>query len=89
MSDYNICGALIHARPGCADQVRERLLDLPGVDVHLVTEDHRLVVTVEDHEDNHAADTLGQIGHVPDVLSTAMVYQHSEDLEPTQQEQPQ
>jgi nitrate reductase NapD len=89
MTDYNVCGVLVHARPGHADAVREQLLTLAGVDVHAVTEDHRLVVTVEDHADHYAADTLGLITRTPDVLSAAMIYQHSEALEQSQQEQPQ
>ncbi|HXK29251.1 MAG TPA: chaperone NapD, partial [Candidatus Binatia bacterium] len=43
----NISSLLIHAQPQRAEHVRAQLEQLPGVEVHAVTEEGRLIVTVE------------------------------------------
>lgn len=74
----NICGVLIHAIPGQVSQVKTKLLQYEGVEVHTVTDDGRLIITI-DHPDRHyMADTVNQLNHVEGVLSAAMVYQHNE-----------
>ena len=74
----NICGVLIHAVPGQVSHVKTRLLQYEGVEVHTVTEDGRLIITI-DHPDRHQmADTINQLNSVEGVLSAAMVYQHNE-----------
>ena len=74
----NICGVLIHAHPGHAQQVQERLMRHEGVEVHAVSDDSKLVVTIEHGERRHVVDTLTRLNNVEGVLSAAMVYQHSE-----------
>ncbi len=74
----NICGLLIHAIPGQVSQVEEKLLQYEGVEVHTITKDGRLVITI-DHPDRYQmADTISQLNNVEGVLSAAMVYQHNE-----------
>jgi len=73
---YNVCGVLVHARPGSAPSVRGAIERLPGVEVHGASTDGRLVVLVEDTADAFAAETLSRI-HVTDgVLSAALVYHY-------------
>lgn len=74
----NICGVLVHAMPGQASQVREKLLQYEGVEVHKVTEDGRLIVTIDHSDRHHMMDTINQLNNVEGVLSAAMVYQHHE-----------
>ena len=81
MSDYNICGVLVHARADHLDQVRSNLLDISGVEVHTATEDGRLVVTVEDDTRRKIADTITDFQTMDGVLSAAMIYQFSDDVE--------
>jgi nitrate reductase NapD len=78
----NISGVLVHAKPGTADAVRRSLDATPGVEVHTVTPDSRLVVTVEDEDDRMVADRVLELHRIDGVLSAAMVYQHSEDCSP-------
>ncbi len=77
----NISGVLVHARPQRAAAVRERLLALPGTEVHAVADDGRIVVTVEDESEGIVADTLLQIQGLDDVLSAAMVYHYFDSNE--------
>jgi nitrate reductase NapD len=76
-SESNICGLVVHARPGLAQAVQGRLIALPGVEVHASTPDDRLVVTVEDAGDRRCLDTVTRLQDIEGVLSTALVYQHS------------
>lgn len=74
----NICGLLVHAIPDQISQVQERLLQYEGVEIHTVTGNGRLVITI-DHPDRYqVVDTINQLNNVEGVLSAAMVYQHTE-----------
>ena len=74
----NICGVLVHAKPGRADAVAARLRALAGVEVHQVTANSKLVVTVEERDDVVAGDTVLAMHREADVLSAALVYHHFE-----------
>ncbi len=79
--EIDICGVLVHAKPGSAKQVKDRLLALPGVEVHSVTADHRLIVTVDQadcEEEKMMTKTINSFHDVKGVLSAALVYQYAE-----------
>jgi nitrate reductase NapD len=80
MSEYNICGVLVHARTEHIDQVQASLKKIPGVEVHTATGDGRLVVTVESDDRRFVADTISSFHDVKGVLSAAMVYQFSDEI---------
>ena len=44
----NICGVLVHVKPERRYEVRATLAAISGVEVHTLTDDGRMVVTVED-----------------------------------------
>jgi nitrate reductase NapD len=75
----NIAGVLVHAHPKQVAQVKKQLLEMPGVEVHVVTDDGRLIVTVEQDDDHRMADTMLNLHHCEGVLSAAMVYQYGDD----------
>ena len=80
----NISGILIHAMPQQAEDVKKRLLALPGVEVHAVTEEGRLIVTVENDDEKIVADTALNLHRCEGVISAAMIYQygnHDDDLD--------
>lgn len=74
----NICGVLVHASPSKLDIVKANLLAFDGVEIHELTNDGRLIITIDLPERHLMADTINQIHSVEGVLSAAMVYQHSE-----------
>ncbi len=79
--EIDICGVLVHAKPGSADQVKDQLQKFPGVEVHAVTEDHRLIVTVDQSdriEEKMMTKTISSFHDVKGVLSAALIYQHAE-----------
>lgn len=74
----SISGVVIHANPEQCERVRTQITALDGVEVHAVTEEGRLVVTVDQPDDRKAADTFSALQNVEGVLSTALVYNYFE-----------
>lgn len=77
----NICGVLVHVRPGWLERVCTAMATLPGVEVHHATGDHRLIVTVEEAEEARAGETLVALHRIEGVLSAGLVYHHAEPEE--------
>lgn len=78
----HITGVLVHTRPSDVAAIERRLQDLPGVEIHAVTELGRLVVTVEEHSERLMSDMVLKIHGLPGVLSAAMVYHyHAPELD--------
>ncbi len=87
MTETNISGVLVHAQPEKLDTVRAQLIAINGVEVHGVSEEGKMVVTVE--EDSGAkimADKVLGFQDIEGVLSAALVYQFCDDLDSTQEE---
>lgn len=84
MSGFNICGMVVRSRDNRVDDVRTSLLAIRGVEVH-AAESGRMVVTVEDENPGHVAETVTNIQHLDGVVSASLVYQYS-DQQDTQQE---
>ncbi len=75
----NISGVLVHARPEHSSAVRSCLEQLEGVEVHGVSEDGRLVVTVEKDREADLSECVLGMHHLPDILSVSMIYHQFED----------
>ncbi len=74
----HIAGVLVQTRPEHIPQVQSRLGDITGLEVHAVSPDGRIVVTVEGDGRKSVADTLFTLSAMDDVLSACLVYEHSE-----------
>jgi len=75
----SITGLVIHAAPKNAATVQAAIEALDGAEVHKVTEDGRLVVTVDHPDDNEAAQVFESFKTIAGVLSTSLVYTHFEE----------
>lgn len=75
-----ICGVLIHAKPGFSEEVQKQLLTMSGVEIHEATDDNRLVVTVERIGKASLADSLSAFSATPNVLSATLIYEHAEEI---------
>lgn len=76
-----ICGVLIHAVPGTAQELVTELGKIPGTEVHHQTEDGRLIVTVESDDRKRAGDVLIQIQSLSGVAAASLVYNHFEEID--------
>ena len=77
----NISSAIIHARPGSLAIVQSGLAALEGVEVHAVSPEGKLIVTIETEDDGSNVATYELIGQLDGVMSAAMVY-HQTESEP-------
>lgn len=88
----SISGLVIHAHPERTQEVRARLAELEGVDIHAVGEDGRMVVTLDSASDRKAADTLMDMQKLEGVLNASLVYNQFENTSsqsPAEKEQAQ
>lgn len=74
----NISSIIVHPGPGQAEAVRGRLEELAGVEVQVVAEDGRMIVTVETDGDGAMVDAFDAINKTEGVLSASMVYHQTE-----------
>jgi len=77
----NISSAIIHARPGGVALVKAGLATLPGVEVHGISPEGKMIVTIETEDDEGNVATYELIGRLEGVMSAAMVY-HQTESEP-------
>ncbi|MCW8916371.1 MAG: chaperone NapD [Magnetovibrio sp.] len=75
----SITGLVIHATPDHTAAVQSSIEACKGVEVHKVTDDGRMVVTIDNPDDGAAADTFESFKDIKGVLSTSLVYTHFED----------
>jgi nitrate reductase NapD len=81
----HIAGVVVRTRPASSEAVRQRIGLLVGAEVHAVSPDGRLVVTVEGDDRSKVADMIYQLDRLEGVLSASMAYEHS-DYDPKQLE---
>jgi len=76
----NIVSLVLRIRPETRSEAEAALKALPGVECHHMSDDGRLVVTVEDVPGAAMSDALIAIHRVPQVLAATLAYEHSEDV---------
>lgn len=74
----SIASLVLRIRPETRPVAEAALLAYPGVECHGMSEDGRLVVTVEDTPQSAMSDTLIAIHRVPQVLAATLAYEHSD-----------
>ena len=80
----SIASLVLRIRPETRPQAEAALLAFPGVECHGMSEDGRLIVTVEDAPQAAMSDTLIAIHRVPQVLAATLAYEHVDNsLSPT------
>lgn len=75
----NISSAIVHAQPGHAEVVRRTLAAIAGVEIHAVSDEGKLIITIESPGDRETADTFEAISQMDHVMSTSMVFHQTED----------
>lgn len=80
----NIISLVLRIHPATRSEVEAALRALSGVECHCMSEDGRLVVTVEDVPGAAVSSTLTAIHSVLRVLAATLAYEHTEpDLSPS------
>ena len=76
--EHHVTGLVVHARPERLGDVLGVLRAMPGLDVHGESPTGKIVVTLETPSEHDVVQRLGEIGELPGVLSTALVYHRFE-----------
>lgn len=84
----NIASLVLRIRPETRPEAEAALHALPGVECHHMSDDGRLIVTVEDAPGAAMSDTLIAVHRVPQVLAATLAYEHTEDLEDSEDSVP-
>ena len=76
----NVVSLVLRILPATRGETEEALHALPGVECHNMSEDGRLIVTVEDVPEATMSfsDTLIAIHRIPQVLAATLAYEHTE-----------
>lgn len=72
----NIAGVLIHGAAPSAQRLADDIARIPGTEVHALTPEGRLVVTIERDREDDLACALNQMIGLDGVLASALVYHY-------------
>lgn len=75
----NVVGIVIQTAPGKTEAVRACLATMPGVDVHALGEDGRIIATAIDTGDSLAIDQMAAMNRTPGIVSTMLAYHQIDD----------
>lgn len=80
-SRMTIIGVLVHCRPEKTVPVGDDIVRLGG-EIHAVTDEGRMVVTLEDENEQTLSDALIEMQSLDGVFSAVMVYHENFEEEP-------
>jgi nitrate reductase NapD len=82
----HIAGIVVHANHGHIESIRRFISILPGAQIHAVSPAGKLVITLEAQRSADIVEQLTAIHALTGVYSTALIYQHHEDVESLDEE---
>lgn len=74
----NISSVIVVPHPDHVEKVRTGLAGVDGVEIHAVSPEGKMIVTIETAGDRETAETYEIISHLDGVLSASMVYHQQE-----------
>jgi nitrate reductase NapD len=75
----NVSGVLLRANPEKIENVLDTLTELTDVEVHAVTEDGRIILTIEQSDEGKASETFLGLYGLNGVVSTSLVCTYVDD----------
>ena len=75
-----ICSLIIQVRPETLSPVSSTLAQMDGVEVHNKDERGKIIITIEHPEREFCSKAMTEMSLIDGVMSTALVYEHQEDL---------
>lgn len=79
-AEVHISSLLIHARPDRAEDVEECIRGIRGAEIHAVSPEGKLIVTLESGGTGEVSEALAVINGLDGVLSAALVYHQFEPV---------
>jgi nitrate reductase NapD len=81
-----LAGLIVRALPRYLQSVKSALLSVPGLEIHHIDPDGRMIVTIELNSHKALSNSISLLQGLDKVLAVSLVYQHSEVLEDTNSE---
>ncbi|MGL5359039.1 MAG: chaperone NapD [Shewanella sp.] len=79
--EYHVTSLVVHAAPHALDEVHTNISALVGCDIHAVTPEGKLVVTLEGSSQKAILDNVEAINALSGVLCASLIYHQVEPLE--------
>ncbi|MCP4995751.1 MAG: chaperone NapD [Gammaproteobacteria bacterium] len=79
-----ICSLVVQSIPEYSEIVNESLLAIGGVEIHAQNEQGKMVVSIDHPSREYCSDAMIDISRINGVMSTSLVFEYQEDLEPNQ-----
>jgi len=83
-----IAGLIIRSMPKNVSSVVMALCRIEGTEVHYRDQVGKLIVTTEHDSEKDLRSAINQIQDLDNILSAAMVYQHSDEIQHINQQEP-
>ncbi|MGL4613553.1 MAG: chaperone NapD [Shewanella sp.] len=80
--EYHVTSLVVHAVPNALAQVNASISALAGCDIHAITPEGKLIVTLEGGSQKAILDNVEAINALTGVLSASLIYHQVEPLEP-------
>lgn len=74
----NISSVIVHAKPGVVDVVRVSLAAVAGVEIHAVSDEGKIIVTIESADESAMVRAFEIVSTLDNVMSASMVYHQTE-----------
>jgi len=84
--EYHVTSLVVHAAPKVLQQVEASIRSLMGADIHAVTPEGKLVVTLEGSSQRAILDNVEAINALSGVLSASLIYHQVAPLEQESEE---
>ncbi len=79
-----ICSLVVQAEPKRLDAVTQSIKSIQGAEIHAQNEYGKLVVSIDHPSREYCSDAMTDISRITGVMSSSLVYEYQEDLEPDQ-----
>ena len=73
-----ICSLVVYARPEKAPVVGQAISALEGTEVHVATDEGKLVVSLDHPDRTYCSETIMALNNIDGVISTSLVYEYFE-----------
>ena len=80
-----ICSLVIQTRPEYLSSVCDSLTNMDGVEVHAQNEYGKMVISIDHPSREYCSKAMTDMTRIDGVMSTSLVYEYQEDLEPTKE----
>ncbi|AQS38019.1 periplasmic nitrate reductase chaperone NapD [Shewanella psychrophila] len=84
--EYHVTSLVVHASPKAISQVESQINALTGTDIHAVTDQGKLVITLEGETQKSILDNVEAINALEGVLNSSLIYHQVDSLNNINQE---